>query len=382
MQELSEIRKQIDEIDQQLVGLFQKRLDVAKKVAESKRGTGKKVYDREREEEKLLNLEKYARDRFEQQAIRELFLQTMSISRKLQYQILGDDGNGEKPELFVRKSVMEKKGKKVACYGVPGSHTEHAMEEFFGKEVERFHETSFRAVMERIASREADFGVLPIENSSTGSISDVYDLLKEYDHYIVGEHILKIEQSLVALPGTKLSDIKKVFSHPQGILQCRKFLKEHSWMEPVEYKSTAESAEKVKKDMDKTQAAIAGARTASMYGLDVLVKNANFADNNATRFIIVTNQKMYYEDADKVSICFEIPHEKGSLYNILSHIIFNNLNMTGIESRPLEGKSWEYRFFVDFEGNLSDPAVHNTLNGIREEVSELKILGNFKAYQG
>lgn len=382
MQELSEIRKQIDEIDKQLAGLFQKRLDVAKKVAESKRGTGKKVYDREREEEKLLNMEKFARNRFEQQAFRELFLQTMSISRKLQYQILGDDGNGEKPDLFVRKSVMEKKGKKVACYGVPGSHTEHAMEEFFGKEVERFHETSFRAVMERIASREADFGVLPIENSSTGSISDVYDLLKEYDHYIVGEHILKIEQSLVALPGTKLSDIKKVFSHPQGILQCRKFLKEHSWMEPVEYKSTAESAEKVKKDMDKTQAAIAGARTASMYGLDVLVKNANFADNNATRFIIVTNQKMYYEDADKVSICFEIPHEKGSLYNILSHIIFNNLNMTGIESRPLEGKSWEYRFFVDFEGNLSDPAVHNTLNGIREEVSELKILGNFKAYQG
>lgn len=381
MQELSEIRKQIDEIDQQLVDLFKKRLDVAKKVAETKRGTGKKVYDREREEEKLSELEKYARDRFEKQAIRELFLQTMSISRKLQYQILGDENKGEKPEVFVRKSVMEKKGKKVACYGVPGSHTEHAMEEFFGKEVERFHETSFRAVMERIASREADFGVLPIENSSTGSISDVYDLLKEYDHYIVGEHILKIEQSLVALPGTKLSEIKKVFSHTQGILQCRKFLKEHPWMEAVEYKSTAESAKKVRKDMDKTQAAIAGARTAQMYDLEVLVKNANFADNNATRFIIVTNQKMYYEDADKVSICFEIPHEKGSLYNILSHIIFNNLNMTGIESRPLEGKSWEYRFFVDFDGNLSDPAVRNTLNGIREEVSELKILGNFKAYQ-
>ena len=239
MQELSEIRKQIDEIDQQLVDLFKKRLDVAKKVAETKRGTGKKVYDREREEEKLSELEKYARDRFEKQAIRELFLQTMSISRKLQYQILGDENKGEKPEVFVRKSVMEKKGKKVACYGVPGSHTEHAMEEFFGKEVERFHETSFRAVMERIASREADFGVLPIENSSTGSISDVYDLLKEYDHYIVGEHILKIEQSLVALPGTKLSEIKKVFSHTQGILQCRKFLKEHPWMEAVEYKSTA-----------------------------------------------------------------------------------------------------------------------------------------------
>lgn len=382
MRELNEIRKQIDEIDRQLADLFKKRLDVAKEVAESKRGTGKKVYDREREEEKLTGLEKYARDDFEQQGIRELFLQIMSISRKLQYKILGDENKGEKPEVFVRKSVMEKKGKKVACYGVPGSHTEHAMEEFFGKEVERFHETSFRAVMERIASREADFGVLPIENSSTGSISDVYDLLKEYDHYIVGEHILKIEQSLVALPGTKLSDIKKVFSHTQGILQCREFLKEHPWMEAVEYKSTAESAEKVQKDKDKTQAAIAGARTAEMYDLEVLVKNANFADNNATRFIIVTNQKMYYEDADKVSICFEIPHEKGSLYNILSHIIFNNLNMTGIESRPLEGKSWEYRFFVDFEGNLSDPAVRNTLNGIQEEVSELKILGNFKAYQG
>ena len=376
--DLNEIRKEIDGIDRQIVDLFEERLKVSEKVAEFKRGTGKKVYDKVREDEKLATLEKLAESDFSRQGIRELFIQIMSISRKLQYQILGEKNSG-KTGNFIKKSLMEKKGKKVACFGVPGSHTEHAMEEFFGADVERFHENSFRAVMERVAGGEAAFGVLPIENSSTGSISDVYDLFREFDHCIVGEHILKIEQSVLALPGTKLSDIRKVYSHKQGILQCREFLKEHPWMEAVEYESTAASAAKIRKDQDRTQAAIAGARTAELYGLDILEKNASFSDNNATRFIVIANEKMYYEDADKVSICFESPHEKGSLYNILSHIIYNNLNMTGIESRPLEGKRWEYRFFVDFEGNLSDPAVKNTLNGIREEVSELRILGNFKA---
>lgn len=377
MSDLAQIRLKLDAIDRQIVDLFQQRLELSKDVALDKKKTGKKVYDKVREEEKLKELCKFARNEFEGQGIRELFIQIMSISRKLQYQILD---RHDEIENFTQMPQMEKKGKKVACFGAPGSHTEHAMEEFFGKDVERFHENSFRAVMDRIASREADFGVLPIENSSTGCINDVYDLFKEYDHYIVGEHVLKIEQSVMALPGTSLEEIKTVYSHPQGIKQCCDFLEAHPWMQPVEYDSTAASAKKVRQDNDRTQAAIAGARTAQLYGLEILEKNANFASNNATRFVIVTNRKMYYEDADKVSICFEIPHEEGSLYNILSHIIYNNLNMTGIESRPLEGRSFEYRFFVDFEGNLSDPAVKNTLNGIREEASELKILGNFKAF--
>ena len=159
-------------------------------------------------------------------------------------------------------------------------------------------------------------------------------------------------------------------------MQSAKYLSEHDWKQ-ISMQNNAFAAQKVAKEQNKTQAAIAGAHAADIYGLEILEKGVNQSDTNSTRFIIVTNQKIFKKDAGRISICFELPHKSGSLYHMLSHFIYNNLNMTKIESRPIEDQNWEYRFFIDFEGNLADSAVKNALRGLREEAKNMRVLGNY-----
>ena len=218
--------------------------------------------------------------------------------------------------------------------------------------------------------------MLPIENSTAGIVNEIYDLLQEYENYIVGEQIIRIEHCLLGVPGTELSDIRTVYSHPQSLMQSARFLAGYDWQQ-ISMQNNASAAKKVADEQLKTQAAIASEYAGKVYGLEVLRKGVNHSGTNSTRFIIVTNQKIFRKDAGKVSICFEVPHESGSLYHMLSHFIYNNLNMTKIESRPIEGRNWEYRFFIDFEGNLADSAVKNALRGLRDEARNMKILGNY-----
>ena len=168
-----------------------------------------------------------------------------------------------------------------------------------------------------------------------------------------------------------------MYSHPQGLLQCSSFFDKYPSIRQQEYDSTAAAAMKVAKDKDITHAAIAGVKAAEYYGLEVLEPVVNRESGNSTRFIIISKKPIYTENANKVSICFEIPHESGTLVDILSHFKFNNLNMTKIESRPISGRKWEYRFVVEFEGNLNDAGVKNALNGVFEEAVKVKVLGNF-----
>ena len=375
MIDLAQSRESIDRIDKQIVALFEERMKVAGDVAEYKRNTGKKVFDPVREQEKLETLSGLVSSDFNKRAVEELFSQIMSISRKYQYSLLT-----EEVERFEEISGLPKsKETKVCFFGAPGSYTEQAMEDCFGTEVESFPAATFKEVMEAVQNERADYGVLPIENSTTGGITDSYDLLMEYDNYIVGEHVVKIEHALLALPGAELTDIRTVYSHAQGISQCKKFLEENPQIDTAVMASTSESAKQVMLSGDRTKAAIAGKRAAELYGLQVLRECLNTEDVNSTRFIIVSKRKEYQSCANKVSVCFELPHESGSLYKMLSHIMYNNLSMTKIESRPIAGKKFEYRFFVDFEGQLKDAAVKNTLNGIRQEASRLKVLGNIAA---
>lgn len=376
MKDISELRKHIDEIDRQIVEQFIKRLSVAKEVAEYKKESGKAVYDKKREQEKIEKLSLAADDDFQKEDIRELFSQIMSISRKLQYRLIDSYDKDIEYEM-IDELPMDKKT--VVYFGTSGSYAQKAMEEYFGKETDSFARDSFQGVMDALKEGSAQYGVLPIENSSTGGISDIYDLLVKYDNTIIGEQIVKIDQALLALPGAGLDDIKTVYSHPQGIKQCADFLKANPQITAEEISSTAAGAKKVKDDNDITEAAIAGIQAAELFGLNVLREKINFASNNSTRFIIITGKKMYLKRADRVSICFELPHECGSLYNMLSHISYNHLNMTNIESRPIVGRRWEYRFFIDFEGSLSDPAVKNMLNGMRAEASDFRILGNYES---
>ncbi|MCI8327956.1 MAG: prephenate dehydratase [Lachnospiraceae bacterium] len=377
MKDLLEIRNEIDQIDSQIVELYEKRMKCTTEVAEYKIATGKKIFDKKREEIKLEKVRDLASDAFNKQSVRELFLQIMSMSRKRQYQLLTERGLTEKIR-FSCVDHLDYTGARVVFQGVEGAYSEAAMKEFFGKEIDSFHVETWRDAMEAIRERRADYAVLPIENSSAGSVSENYDLLVEYDNCcIVGEQIIQIEHVLLGLPEAAIEDIQQIYSHPQALMQCSKILEEHREWEKISLKNTAVSAKKLKEDDDKTQAAIASRLTANLYGLEILKENLSNNKNNCTRFIVVTGRHIYERKAEKISICFEIPHESGSLYEMLSHFIFNGINMTKIESRPIQGRNWEYRFFIDFEGNLNDGAVQNALRGLEEETNTLKILGNY-----
>jgi chorismate mutase/prephenate dehydratase len=376
MRDLGSIRPQIDEVDSQLVELFQRRMALCEEVAGYKVATGKEVLDKKREEGKLKALRAMADTEFNGHCIVEVFSQIMSMSRKMQYRILSENGIPMQT-LFGSVEGLTTEGCKVVYQGVEGAYSQQAMLQFFGEQVDNFHVPSWRDAMECIQDGRADYGILAIENSSAGIVNDTYDLLNEYDNCIVAETYVKIEHALLGLPGAELDDIKTVYSHPQGLMQCSRFLESHAAWQQISYPNTAASAKKVLEDGDKGQAAIASELAGRYYGLQTLQAKINHNQNNTTRFVIISRNKIYCRNAKKVSICFEIPHASGTLYNILSHIIFNNLSMTKIESRPIEGQNWEYRFFVDLEGNLGDFSVMNALRGIQEEAIGFKILGNY-----
>lgn len=373
--DLMKLREQIDEIDEQIVELYEKRMDISRQVAEYKIETGKKVFDKVREEEKLRKVKSLTHNEFNALGIEELFEQIMAMSRKLQYRMLTEHGvSGRLP--FIAADCLDNGKSKVVFQGAEGAYSQAAMMQYFGDQVDSFHVDTFRDAMIAIDEGRADFAVLPIENSTAGIVSEIYDLLVEFENYIVGEQIIKIEHCLMALPGTKTEEIRTVYSHPQSLMQSARFLSEHGWQQ-ISMQNNAFAAQKVADEGDRSQAAIASEYAAKIYGLEVLARGVNQSSTNSTRFIIVTNQKIFLKNAGKISICFEVPHESGSLYHMLSHFIYNNLNMNRIESRPIEDRSWEYRFFIDFDGNLADSAVKNALRGLRAEARNMKILGNF-----
>ena len=373
--DLMELREEIDVIDKQIVELYEKRMELCKDVATYKIETGKKVFDRVREEEKIRKVKSYTSGDFNSRAVEELFEQIMSVSRKLQYQLLAEHGSMGRLPFMAIDSLCDGRAR-VVFQGAEGAYSQAAMVQYFGKSIDSFHVETFRDAMSAIEEGSADFAVLPIENSTAGIVSDIYDLMVEFENYIVGEQIIKIEHCLLGIPGADIDQIETVYSHPQSLMQSARFLGEYDFKQ-ISMQNNAFAAKKVAEDKDPTQAAIAGAYAAEIYGLSILKQGVNQSDTNSTRFIIVTNQKVFLKDAKKISICFEIPHQSGSLYHMLSHFIYNNLNLCKIESRPIEDRNWEYRFFVDFEGNLADGAVKNALRGLRDEARNLRILGNY-----
>lgn len=372
MNRLLEIREEIDKVDSEIVRLFEERVALAGDVARYKMSIGKEVLDRQREKEKIAKVKSLAHTDFNAQGVESLFEQLMTISRLHQYTLMAE----KDVEYFGFKQdyLTITPNTKVVFAGVRGAFGQQAMDGYFGTDVESFNVETFKEAMDVVERGEAEYGVLPIENSSTGIITDVYDLLSASKNYIVGVYDVKVEQSLLVLPGAELEDIETVYSHPQGLLQCRKFLADKHWKE-VPLENTSIAALKVSEDQDKSQAAIASVLAAKMHGLKVLHQGINDIDNNTTRFIIIKNKKQYKPGSDKISICFQLPHSRGTLYRILSHFIFNNLNMSKIESRPIRGEKFQYRFFVDFDGKLTDKNVISALTGIMAETENFRILG-------
>jgi len=375
MRNLADIRDEIDKIDHEIVKLYEKRINLTSEVVEYKLASGKQILDKQREQEKLLNLRRKAKNADAKNDVIELFEQIMALSRKRQYQIMLEKGSSFRSDF---QTVDKLDGDiKIVYQGIEGAYAQMAMHAFFSEDVNSYCVETWKDAMEEIKNNRADYAVLPIENSSAGIVSENYDHLVDYECYIVGEQTINVEHALLGVKESTIEDIDRVYSHPQALMQCVDFLDKYKNWEQIPFKNTAIAAKKVLDDGKKNQAAIASPLTADLYGLKVLEEGINFSAVNSTRFIIVSNKKICLKDAEKISICFEVPHESGSLYHMLSHFIYNNLNMNKIESRPLKDKRFEYRFFIDFEGNLGDSAVMNALHGLKEEAQNLRILGNY-----
>ncbi len=376
MAEIEELREQLDEVDRKIADLFEQRMQIGRELGECKLRGGIKMIDRQRERDKLGDMVSRASTEFNKKGIRELFEQMMSMNRKVNYQQMVDAGAlGRLP--FIGVDSLNAEDARIVFQGTEGAYSQAAMQCYFGEKCNSFYVPLFRDAMESIEEGAADFAVLPIENSTAGSVDEMYDLLVEFENYIVGETIIPITHTLAGLPGTRIAGIQRVYSKGIALMQASRFLNEHSEWQQISVANTAIAARRIREEQDKSQVAVCSAYAAKVQGLEVLEDNINDNPNNSTRFIVVTNQKIFLKNAKKISICFEVPHESGSLYQILSHIIYNDLNMTRIESRPVEGRNWEYRFFVDFEGNLAEPAVKNAIRGLREESRSLRILGNY-----
>lgn len=374
--DLQECRKKLDEIDSGIVRLFEERMGVCGDVAEYKIEVGKAVYDAERERQKISAVKELTHSEFNREAVQQLFTQLMAMSRRYQYSLLAAHGKVE-PTGFTEVDHLKKEGARVVFQGVEGAYSHAAVRTFFGSDKGAYHVPEFEDTMKEVEAGRADYGVLPIENSTAGFVISNYDLLAKYRNYIVGEVYVPVDHMLLGLGDATLSDIRTVYSHPQGLMQCTDYLNAHKEWRQVSVLNTAAAAKKVMEEQDKSQAAVASRIAGELYGLKELAQGVSNVKNNTTRFIILSKDPVYEKGARKISVCFEIPHISGSLYNILGNFIFNGVNMQMIESRPIPEKTFEYRFFVDLQGNLSEASVRNALAGIRAEASLFKILGNY-----
>ena len=374
---LQEVRVKLDEVDRQIVDLYKQRMALSVQVAESKMRSNRPIRDAQREKQKLESVKSMVEKGYDKKNVEELFRMLMSASRKYQYHLMNKQNYGTCRIPFQEVETLPVEDCRVVYTGVEGSFAHQATVKYFGSQVSSFHVPTFEESMNALSGGRADFAVIPIENVSTGVVADVYDLLVKCDNYIVDEMDLPVEQSLLVVPGTKLEEIDTVFSHPQGIAQCSKFLNEHKEIKPIEKTNTALAAKMVAEEGIRNHAAIASRIAGELYGLETLISPLNHNLANMTRFAIISNRKISKKDAQHISICFETEHDPGSLYRLMSHIIYNNLNMTKLESRPVPGHTWEYRFFMNFDGNFSQSSVKNALTGISEEAVSFKILGSF-----
>lgn len=384
MTELEAYRRQIDAIDQKLVPLFLERMAVTEQVGKYKKEKGLPVLDSAREQEVLAAKASLTADPSEKADVTSLYESILAISRRQQRRVVRE--GAEDPGYARWRKAYEwrrepVKDPRVVYQGEPGAYSEEAAAGFFGEEVRSQGLPWFDDVFAALARGEADYAMLPIENSSTGSIRQVYDLLAQYDFSLVGEWQVKVEHCLAALPGVSMEEIRTVYSHEQGLMQCDRFLDGHRDWARVPALDTAGSARQVSTGGDRTAAAICSRRAAKLYGLQILAAPINHNTSNFTRFVVVSPALELRPGRDKVAAVFTLPHQTGTLHEILTVFAVHGLNLQKLESRPIPGRNWEYRFFVEFTGDLTLPNMEGTLHELSQLSADLRILGNFRGYE-
>ena len=366
MKDLSQCRAEIDAIDSQLAELFVRRMSVARDVAAYKHAHHLDILDASREQDVLLSRAEMIPDEHLKGGAVDFFRELMRLSRQEQRRFLDT----------LTKTHL------VAYNGVPGAFSESAVVGFFGENSERVCFKTFEEIFAAVAEGRVKYGVLPVENSSSGSINTVYDLMGRYSCHIVGEQLVRVEQCLLGVPGARLEDITTVFSHEQGFAQCPVFLSQHPAWKTTPYFNTAISAKHVAELGDRQNAAIASRLAARHYGLEILAPDIHSFDGNHTRFIVVSSSPEPIGVPDKATITFSLRHERGTLMRALSSFVAMGMNLTHIESRPLHNNNWEYCFYVDLTGNVSENNLNVLMESLAKDCENCRLLGAYRAAKG
>lgn len=375
--ELTDLRKQINEIDEQLLKLFIDRMHVSAGVAEYKRQNNMPVLDAARERELLARIAERAGEEMDEYAL-VLYSTILSLSRSYQHRQLSPES---KYAAMIQNALADTdkvfpEQARVACQGVEGAYSQIAATKFF-RLPSIMYFSAFDGVFAAIESGMCEYGVLPIENSTAGSVKRVYDLMVDHNLYIVRSMRVKIDHNLLAKPGTKLSDIKEIFSHEQAIDQSAAFLRTFKNVKVTVVANTAVAAKMVSESDRTDVAAISSRSCAELYGLSVLADSVQDKSNNYTRFICVAKNPEIYPGADRTSIMLVTPHKPGALYNILSKINALGLNLLKLESRPLPEREFEFMFYFDIEASAYSPKLTELISELEAGSEEFKYLGTY-----
>ena len=365
MEELKDLRKKIDEIDRDIVRLIDERMKVSVKVGEIKKKNNAPIFDPKREKEVIASRISLLENKELSNLITTIYNDIMYTSKQIQKHLIDNNSNKNNNNKIKYDSV-------IAYQGREGGNGYEAAKKFFGDEAKLIKKKSFEEVLESIRSSESYYGVLPLENSSTGMVNEVLDILADYNCKIVGEVYLTIEYALMANKNTNINNIKKVISHHQALKQCSNFIKENNY-EEIFSTNTAEAAFLVSNSNDDSLASISNKNAYKLYNLNILKENIENIKGNTTRFIIVSNYDNALKSGNKMTMRFLLPHENGSLADVLEKLkIFN---LTSIVSRPHIERKWQYYFYIDMVGDFESDEAKNVFEGFRKSVENFIVLG-------
>lgn len=375
--ELNEIRERINNLNDEMLALFMERMKLSEAVAVYKKEHKLPILDKTREREILAEMIQKGGAEYETY-VYQFFNTLMNLSKARQSEILTSDSKvGEVIRKMVEneEAIFPKSGM-IACQGVEGANSQEACDRLF-PHGSILYVNTFEAVFQAVQSGLCKFGVLPIENSANGSVRTVYELLQKYHFYVVRSTRQWIHHTLLVKPGTKLADVKTIYSHQQAIGQCSVWLEKMKGVNVVPAGNTAIAAKMVADASGKDCAAIASPRCAELYGLEILEDKIQDSDNNYTRFICISKEPVRYEGANHISLIVSCANTPGSLYEMLSKPASLGINMIKLESCPIPGRNFEFVFFVELEASVKEPTVLPMIEDLERSCPEIWFLGNY-----
>ena len=374
--DLSQYREQIDQIDDELIALFARRMETAAQIAQWKRQAGKPVMDASRERAKLLDVMEKCPAEFKDYAV-SLYSLLFELSRSYQHRIL-DSSSALTEQITAaieNTDPLFPKTATVACQGVEGAYSQLACEKLF-RLPNIFYFNSFDAVFSAIEKGLCRYGIIPLENSTAGSVNKVYDLMMRHNFRIVRSVRLKVDHNLLVKPGTRMEDIKEIYSHEQAINQCARYLQKFSGVKIIPCENTAMAAKYVS-EAGSGAAALSSRSCAKLYGLTSLEESVQDQGNNYTRFICISKNLEIYPGADRTSLMLVLPHTPGSLYKVLSRFYALGINLNKLESRPLPERDFEFMFYFDLDTAVYSPQFIQLMGELQNICEEFNYLGSY-----